>query len=361
MKPVLTYLKKFFSSKRILGDNSELKGLAEADALFSNLIKMKRIPGLGITVLKDGKTVFQKGYGFSDIEAKIAVDPCKTIFRIGSVSKPIAATALALMTSEGTINLNASFYDYVPYFPRKEYDFSMRQLATHTAGIRGYKGKEYALNKPYSIRESIDIFKDDPLIYVPGEQFNYNTYNWVLISLAMQEASDIPFEEYVKKKVLKPLKMKDTQAEIPNAAPENLAAFYTRFTSGFKRAATVDNRWKLAGGGYLSTSEDIAKLGQAYLDRIILNETTRTEFLTSNYYKNTPTWYGLGWEVSEDNSGRPFYGHTGNGVGVHARFYVYPEQQMVFSILINCTNPKVDIELEQAIDRLIESRAGFNN
>ncbi|MBT8183760.1 MAG: beta-lactamase family protein [Eudoraea sp.] len=357
MKPLVAYLKNLFSSKRILDDDPRLTGLTLTDIQLTNLISDGRIPGLAVTVLKKGKVILQNGYGYADLGAKVRVYPKKTIFRIGSVSKPIAATALAKMTTEGIIDLDASFYDYVAYYPKKKYDFSIRQLASHTSGIRGYKGKEYALNKPYTIKESIEIFQDDPLLHVPGENYYYNTFNWVLISLAMQEASGIPFQDYVRTRVLEPLHMHNTQAEIPNAPPENLAKFYSSYTSGFKPAASVDNRWKLGGGGYLSTSEDIAKLGQAYLEGVVLDEATRSTFLSGNYYNDQPTWYGLGWEVSRDQSGRPFYGHTGNGVGVHARFYVYPEEEMVFSILINCTSPKVELELDQAIDTMIKAAA----
>lgn len=355
MRPIITYLKNFFASKRILGEDPGLLGLTRADAILTALINEKKIPGLGITVLKQGEVLFQKGYGYADIAAKIPVDPCTTIFRIGSVSKPIAATALAKMCAEGTIDLDASFYKYVPYFPKKKYDFTIRQLAAHTAGIRGYKGKEYALNRAYNIKESIEIFKDDPLLFEPGRQYLYNSYDWLLISLAMQEVSGIAFHDYVRTQVLDPLQMINTQPEIPNAPPENLATFYSGYTSGFKTAIAVDNRYKLAGGGYLSTCQDIGKLGQAYLEQKILDKELRKQFLSGNYFDDTPTWYGLGWEVSEDQNGRTFYGHTGNGVGVHARFYVYPEEQMVFAILINCTNPKGQSALDEVIDSLIKA------
>lgn len=355
LKPILTYLKNLFAFKRILGDEPNLIGLAEADVLLSNLVNQKKVPGLAITVFRDRQVLFQKGYGYANMNTETPVDPKNTIFRIGSISKPIAATALAKMVEEGTIALDNSFYDYVPYYPKKAHDFSIRQLAAHTSGIRGYEGKEYALNKPYSIKESIKIFKDDPLLYVPGEYYIYNTFDWVLISLAMEEASGISFEEYVKTRVLEPLGLDKIQAEIPAEPAENMANFYSKFTSGFREAIAVDNRWKLAGGGYLSTSEDLARFGQAYLDQKIADQKVLSQFLASNFYNNTPTWYGLGWEVSEDRHGRPFYGHTGNGVGVHSRFYVYPNEQMVFSILINCTRPKVQDELDEVIDVLINT------
>jgi len=353
MNPIFTYLKSLFASKQVLGDDDQLQGLVKADMLLKSLIEEKKVPGLAITVIKEGNTIFQRGYGYANIEKQELIDPQKSIFRIASVSKPIAATALAIMIEEGLMDLDASLYDYVPYFPKKKYDFTIRQLASHTAGIRGYKGKEYALNEPYSIKESLTIFKDDDLLFKPGTNFVYNSFDWVLVSLAMQEASGIPFEEYVDDKVLKPLMMMNTCPEIKGKKYSNLTTFYTKNKLGFRESIQVNNFYKLGGGGFLSTTEDIAKLGQAYLNNKIGNETVLSLFLTSEKVKGEATYYGLGWQVSFDEKGRPFYGHVGNGVGGYSNFYVYPEQQMVFAILMNCTGPKIQNELDEVVGLLL--------
>ncbi len=351
MNPILKYVRNLFAFQRILGEDTQLQGLVEADALLQNLIDDQKIPGLSITVLREGKTIFQKGYGYADLEVKKPINPQTTIFRIASVSKPIAATALAHMVSEGLINLDTSFYQYVPYYPKKKWDFTIRQLAGHTAGIRGYKGMEYGLNKPYTIKESLEIFQDDDLLFESGTSYNYNSFDWVLISLAMQEVSGIPFEEYVKEKVLKPLGMNHTMPE--NGTVASLSRCYSRTGKRFREAIPVNNYYKLAGGGYLSTSKDIAKLGQAYLDGTILTDKIRSEFLTSEIINGQSTYYGLGWQVSADKQGRPFYGHVGNGVGGYSNFFVYPNERMVFSILINCTNPNVQAALDEVIQILL--------
>lgn len=382
MKPMLHYIKYLLARKRILGEDHKLQGLVKADALLTELVNQKKIPGLAITVLRKGEILLQKGYGYADLEQKIDVDPQNTLFRIASVSKPIAATALANMVAEGGIDLDASFYTYVPYYPKKKYDFTIRQLASHTAGIRGYRGTEYGLNEPYTIKEGINIFKDEELLFKPGTDYLYNSYDWVLISLAMEEASGVPFEDYVQEKVLQPLGMKNTFPEhgpyydnlgvtlsavegplkrgrsaIGHKDKEELiqATCYSKNRLGFRKAIPVDNYYKLAGGGYVSTSEDIAKLGQAYLDKKIVEEAVLSQFLTAQYINGRPTWYGLGWQVSEDSKGKKYYGHVGNGVGAYSNFFVYPEQQMVFSILIHCTNPKIQPELDAVIDCLLMS------
>tara|TARA_R110000796_G_scaffold41772_4_gene103524 strand:- start:106734 stop:107822 length:1089 start_codon:yes stop_codon:yes gene_type:complete len=359
LNPILTYLKDIFAFNRIVGKDKHLHGLAKVDDLLQQLIASKKIPGLSISVLKNGNTIFQNGYGYADISKKTLINPENTVFRVASVSKPIAATALAYMVADGTVDLEASFYKYVPYYPKKKWDFTIRQLASHTAGIRGYLGKEYGLNEPYSIKESISIFKDDDLLFEPGTSYHYNSYDWVLISLAMQEASGILFEDYVKQKVLLPLKLDNTYPATLNGKDciENntlkLTTFYSKCPIGFRKSISVNNYYKLAGGGYLSTSSDIVKLGQAYLDKQILNDEVLNQFLTSQVINNTPTYYGLGWQVSHDKKQRSFYGHIGNGVGGYSNFFVYPDQKMVVSILVNCTNPDIQNKLDEVIDVLI--------
>ncbi|WP_324025542.1 serine hydrolase domain-containing protein [Maribacter sp. BPC-D8] len=374
MNPILKYLKNVFAAKRVLADDSQLIGLVKADYLLQELIKHDKAPGIAITVLKDGKTIFQKGYGYADLEQKQFIDPRKSICRVASVSKPIAATALAYMVQDGLIDLDESFYTYLPDYPKKEWDFTIRQLASHTAGIRVYKGKEYGLNEPLSIKEGLDIFKNDPLVYEPGTEYLYTSFDWVMISAAMQEASGIPFEEYVQEKVLNPLGMLNTYCpechyesgsqnsnqkldgpevnDISTSEVQNqIATFYTKGISGFRKAILVDNFYKLAGGGYLSTSEDIAKFGQAFLDKKVdIEQTLLNQFLTAQQVSGNSTYYGLGWQVSEDAKGRKFFGHVGNGVGGYANFFVYPKEQLVFSILVNCTDPKIQTELDAVIN-----------
>jgi len=359
MNPIAKYLKNLFASKRILGDDCNSKSLAKADALLQNLINEQKVPGIAITVLKEGQVLLQKGYGYADIDTKTPVDPQRTIFRIASVSKPIAATALAHMVAEGLIDLDTSFYEYIPYYPTKKWDFTIRQLASHTAGIRAYQGTEYGLNKSYSIKESIAIFKDDALLFEPGTNYLYTSFDWVLLSLAIQEVSGISFEKYVFKKVLQPLGMGNTIA--PKFRTEDfdvskktatISTFYSRNRLGFRKAISVNNHFKLAGGGYLSTTEDIAKFGQAFLDKKVLDTTILNQFITSETINRKPIYYGLGWQVSEDKAGRQYYGHIGNGVGGYSNFFVYPKEKMVVALLTNCTNPNIQDELNAVIDAI---------
>lgn len=349
------FLRKFFGKGSIRSLDS-LQGWERADAIFHNLSEEGKVPGMAVTIMEKGDVQLQKGYGYANLEHNVPVDPEHTVFRIASISKCITGLALAKMAEEGMLNLDDSVYLYVAGFPQKKHDFSLRQLATHTAGIRGYRGKEFALNKPFSIKDSLEVFQNDPLQFEPGQGYLYNSYDFVLLAHAMEVASGVSFEEYVRQRVLEPLKMTHTFAphrekdmeRLPHKGT-NLAEFYTKRAGYFTKAVPVNNYYKLAGGGYLSTSSDIVKLGQAVLGKKLLAPESWSQVLRSATVNGKPTYYGLGFQVSQDKEGRHFVGHVGNSVGAYTNFFVYPEEERICSLLINCTDPKVQEDLDNAL------------
>ncbi len=147
--------------------------------------------------------------------------------------------------------------------------------------------------------------------------------------------------------------MDHTTAEVAHENYPRAATFYSKNNIGFRKAIPVNNWYKLAGGGYLSTSEDIAIFGHAHLQKNSIEGDLWSQFVTTEMVNGKPTYYGLGWQVSQDKKGRPFYGHIGNGVGGYSNFFVYPQQHMVFSILINCTNPEIQKELDEVINGIL--------
>ena len=360
MNSLVTYLKNLFTNTPKVKSLQGLLGIDRSEAILHNLVVEKRVPGLAITILKNGETLLQKGFGYADIENKTQVNPKETIFRTASISKCITGLAFGKMVEEGILDWDDSFYKHVPYFPSKQFDFTLKQLASHTAGIRAYRGKEFALNQPYTIKESIQVFENDPLVFAPGKGYLYNSFDFVLLSLAMQEASGIPFEEYVKEKILISLGMLNTFPPSENKIDsssriQNQAEFYTKTPIGFKKAIPVNNFYKLAGGGYLATCEDITKLGQAVLEEKLLKSETYKTLLNAQLINGKSTYYGLGFQVSQDEQGRPFYGHIGSNVGAYSNLFIYPEEEMVVSILVNCTDPKVQDVLNEIIIQLFEN------
>ena len=199
--------------------NSLEKAIQQSELVVNYLLQEHYTPSMSICVTKRGFPIWEQGYGYADIENKVGVNPRETLYRIASVSKPLTGMALTKMQEQGWIDWNCSLYDYVPYFPKKQYDFTVKQLAGHLAGIRAYKGKEVFLNRFMSIKEGISVFAEDPLLFEPGTQYYYNSYDINLVSLAMQEARKEPFEWYVTHNVLEPIGMKHTFPDMGGLSP----------------------------------------------------------------------------------------------------------------------------------------------
>jgi CubicO group peptidase (beta-lactamase class C family) len=265
------------------------------------------------------------------------------------------------MVQEGHVNLEDDIRNYVPEFPESHGPVNLKQLASHTAGIRSYKGKEFALNRPMSIQDSLAVFIEDPLEFPPGKGYLYTSFDFVLLSLAMERAAGKPFDALVREQVLEPLGMQKTVAEAPGNPVGNQVEFYTKGNGGFREAVSVDTRFKLAGGGYLSTVSDVCKFGQATLEGQAMPLELSSDFLTAAEVEGTSTFYGLGFEVSHDIQGRSFYGHTGNAIGAYTNFKVFPEEQLVVAILINASTAQVQPTLDAVVAALHESLPEINS
>ncbi len=327
---------------------------AEAEKILYYLIQEEIIPGASVTVTKQGKIIWQGGYGYADISKKTPVDPQKTIFRVASMSKAITGVLLARLQEQKKFDWNLSLYEYVPNFPPKPFDFTIKQLAGHLAGIRSYKANEYTLNKKYSIEEGIDLFKDDILQSAPGTKFLYSSYGINLISLAIEKCLNKKFEDIAKDEVFKPLNMWRTFPDRGKIITDE-AIPYTRTKKGLDKATEVNNYFKLAGGGFLSTSHDIAKMGTAierhsFLSQAVENEMLKKQCTTDDVEIN----YGIGWQNQRDWNGRDYFGHTGMGVGGFGWLSVYPNEQVVIVMLFNVTDPQISIYLQRLTDFILE-------
>jgi beta-lactamase len=327
---------------------------AEAEKILYYLIQEEIIPGASVTVTKQGKIIWQGGYGYANLSKKTPIDPQKTIFRVASMSKAITGVLLARLQEQKKFDWNLSLYEYVPDFPQKPFDFTIKQLGGHLAGIRSYKANEYTLNKNYTIEEGINLFKDDILQSAPGTKFLYSSYGINLISLAIEKCLNKKFEDIAKEEVFKPLNMWRTFPDRGKIITDE-AIPYTRTKKGLDKATEVNNYFKLAGGGFLSTSHDIAKMGTAierhsFLSQAVENEMLKKQCTTDDVEIN----YGIGWQNQRDWNGRDYFGHTGMGVGGFGWLSVYPNEQVVIVMLFNVTDPQISIYLQRLTDFILE-------
>ncbi|KAM9311255.1 serine beta-lactamase-like protein LACTB, mitochondrial [Gastrophryne carolinensis] len=363
-------------------------------------------PGIVVGVSVDGKAVWTEGLGFADVENRIPCSP-DSVMRVASISKSITMTALAKLWEEGCLDLDAPVQKYVPEFPQKEFEgekvtITTRMLASHLSGIRHYekdiqkirnkiakksataispereqqekdtaskteahdKTKEpaagkckkkalepeefYIKDKFDSVIDSLQIFKNDPLVFKPGTQFLYSTHAWTLLSAVVERASGRKFLDYMTQ-MFRDLGMNNTVPEEHEPIIYNRARFYNfNEKRRLVNSPYVDNSCKWAGGGFLSTVKDLLKLGNVLLYSYQAN---KAQAILPGYLKpgtiammwrqvpNTEmSWdkdgkYAMGWGTVEQRQDygqcklqKHYVSHTGGAVGASSVLLILPEE-----------------------------------
>jgi len=300
------------------------------------LIESFGSPGMAIAVSVDGNLVWSETFGHADVKRQIPVCP-STRFRIASLSKPITAAAVALLYEAGKIDLDAPVQRYAPGFPDKGYEITTRQLLGHLAGIRSNRGNEPFSQKRYSgVKESLEVFKDDPLLFPPGERFSYSNYGYVLLGAAIEGAAGEDYAAFAQRRILDPLGMRGSTVGIADEKIPDLATFYEHIGNGvIKDAPYVDYSRVLPSGGFISTAEDLARFGDAHLQGDFLKpQTVQMMFTPQETSAGTRTTYGLGWGEHKFN-GRVYAYHTGHSIGAISCIMIEPGEKVVVVMLSN--------------------------
>jgi serine beta-lactamase-like protein LACTB len=309
------------------------KEIGAVRPLVSRLKRAITAPGLGVAVAAEGSVVWSSTCGFADRERRVRVAR-STRFRIGSVSKPITAVAVARLVQQGRLDLDAEIQTYVD-FPRKRWPITVRQLGGHLAGIRHYRGREALNTRHYpSVTASLAIFARDPLVAPPGTQYSYSSYGFNLLGAAVERAGGRPFGAAVGELVLQPLRMTATRLDSPGG--RGRARLY-EVTSRRRAVAAprVDLSNRYPSGGFLSTAEDLARLGTGVTDPGFVDPTMQSVLFTSQRTSDgKATGYGFGFEVGQSPFG-PVAGHLGNVVGGTSFLFIHPQTRVVVAVTTN--------------------------
>ncbi|MEQ9404593.1 MAG: serine hydrolase domain-containing protein [Cyclobacteriaceae bacterium] len=310
----------------------------KARAIMAEVMEENETPGMAVAVSVKGELVWSEGFGFSDVENQKKVDPAVTLFRIGSVSKTLTASAIALLIEEGKLDVDQPVQTYVPGFPEKKYPITVKQTGGHIAGIRHYRGREMWSDVYYpTVNEGLEIFKDDSLLFEPGTDYSYSSYGWNLISAVIEGASGEEFLTYMQRRVFNPLEMKNTKADIASDEMENRTKFYVRSDTGVVVAPYVDNSYKWAGGGFIASAEDLIIFGHSHVRSGFLKQESLDAVQKPQTLNNgESTNYGMGWRSGEDDE-KFYVGHSGGSVGGITQFKIYPEEEVIVALVSNCS------------------------
>lgn len=326
--------------------------VARAAARLQETWRSHGSPGVSEAVADHGRIVFSSGAGYSDLES-LAPAAGATVYDIGSVSKVNTAVAIMQLVEKGKVRLEDDIRAYVPAFPDKGATITIRNLMTHTSGIRHYKDADFQgtpadenVRRYASIDDAIAIFKDDPLLFQPGKYYSYTSYGVNLLQGVIEKASGMPFEAYMRENVWGPAGMDATQFNFPERVVRNRAHSYERGDDGAVRNVLYgDLTYKFASGGMMSTAEDLVRFASALNAGRLMKKETLAQ-MWSPQIPGVLEWnggeprkiegeQGLMWRLNKDAAGRRYVSHSGAVQHFHSCLVNYPDRDLVVALLEN--------------------------
>lgn len=313
------------------------------DGVVPLALKTNDVAGAVIAVVKDGRLLLAKGYGYSNLALRAPVDPDATLFRVASISKLFNAVAVMQLVEQGTLSLDEDITRYLDFeLPRRHPDpITLRHLLTHTAGFEeAFKQLPADSGQGVPLRDWI-VRTTPPQLYRPGTVTSYSNYGADLAGYIVQHASGMPFAEYVRTRILEPLGMR--RSSIAQPLPPDLAS---QVSEEYPTASDSVGEFEILQGepsGNLSaTAADMARFALALLGRgtapdstrILSAETMRLMYATQ--FRTHPEVPGMGLGFfEEDRHGYRIVGHGGDLSRFHSHLSLLLDEGVGFFISVN--------------------------
>jgi CubicO group peptidase (beta-lactamase class C family) len=321
---------------------------ADLEAFFDGIIPLQLersdVAGATVLVMKDGKELLRKSYGFADVTKKKPVDPETTMFRLASISKLFTWISVMQLMEQGKLDLDADVNTYLDFqiAPAFGKPITLRNLMTHTGGFEE-EVRDILLTDPKKaipLRQYL-IENQPHRIFPPGEVPAYSNYGVGLGGYIVQRASGEPFEQYVAEHIFQPLGMKHSSFDQPLA--EGLSPFASDgYRSDTEKPAVGFEIFSPApAGGVSSTASDMGRFALALLNggelegrRILKPETLQAmwtkQFVASPALPPMCMGFYQTWR-----NGLHFIGHDGDLIAFHSMFLVEPKENLVLFISYN--------------------------
>jgi CubicO group peptidase (beta-lactamase class C family) len=310
------------------------------------------IAGSVIVVVKDGRVLFEKGYGVSDVDKRTPIDPHTTMFRPASISKLFTWTAVMQLYEQHKLDLDTDINTYLDFKipPAFGEPITLRNLMTHTAGFEDSDKSPRAADptKLMTLEAAVKSF-EPARVYPPGEVPAYSNYGAALAGYIVQRVSGEPFELYVAHHILVPLGM--THSTFIQPLPK---AFAADMSKGYAIASGRPQPFELVrmtpSAGLSASGDDIAHFMIAHLNngsydgaRILKPETAI--MMHSIAYQHTPGISPMAWGFWHvDRNGHTVIGHGGDTLWFHSNLHLILDQNVGLFVSSNSIGkPNTDI------------------
>jgi D-alanyl-D-alanine carboxypeptidase len=287
----------------------------KVDAIVKEAMAKRHIPGASVAVMKEGRPLLMKGYGFANIELNVPATS-STVYEIGSITKQFTATVVMMLIDEGKIGLDDPIMKYLEGLPEAWSEVTVRHLLTHTSGIKSYTNLPSFLanlRKDYKEEEIPRLSYAIPLEFKPGEKFAYNNSGYFLLGMILEKVSGKSYSDLLRDRIFSPLGMTSTRVNSLRDVIPNRASGYEWTGAGYKNAEYISMTQPGGAGVLVSTVQDMAKWDAAlYGDRLLKKASLRQMWTPFKLNNGTASSYGFGWGINN----RPGHRGVAHGGGI---------------------------------------------
>lgn len=300
-------------------------------------------PGAAVIVTEGGKTVYARGRGLADLEAKNPITPA-TVFRLGSITKQMSAAVLLQLVDEGKVSLDDPVSKYVPSLKQAGADATVRQILNHTSGVQSYTGipgwmVEDNTSRPYTTEQMIALFKDLPAPTKPGEAWAYNNSGYVLVGAVIESVTGKPWHRVLEERLSDRLGLKTIRYGVGEATMPKMAQGYTAGEQGPKLARKIHMSVPHAAGALIGSVEDLARWNHAlHHGKVVSSQSYSAMISPTRVPKGEDAPYGFG--IGQDKvRGRSGLGHGGGIFGFSTNSIYVPEKDLFVAVFANSDDP----------------------
>jgi len=300
-------------------------------------------PGAAVIVVRDGKTILRKGYGMANVELGVAIKP-EMVFRLGSLTKQFTAVAILMLVEEGRLALDDEISQFLPDFPTQDPPITVEHLLTHTAGIKNYTDLPAWLSlwrQDMTLTQLIDLFKDQPLVFAPGEAWSYSNSGYILLGAIIEQVSGLSYAEFIQQRIFEPLGMKRALYDQTDRLVAGRVAGYTTGANGVENAPYLSMSQPYAAGSLAASVDDLARWDAAlYTDKLLKTATLQQAFTPYQLSSGESTGYGYGWLIGT-YADQPVIEHDGGIHGFSTHAIRLPKAKVFVAILANSDTPAI--------------------
>lgn len=307
------------------------------DEFVRETMTKRKLPGVSLAVIKDGKLVRTGGYGFANLEHQIPATK-DTVYEIGSISKQFASEALMLLVEDGKVVLDDPVNKYLPAnAPQTWAKITIRDLLNHTSGLKDWTEiKEFSYRREYSAEEFVEMVRPFPVQFQPKENWLYSNTNLPLIGIIVEKASGQTYESFVTTRIFKPLGFPTIRFKHQEDVVPNRANGYVLRDGSWKNGEPFRPKVIAASGGVLASAVDLARWWEALLQGRIVKPASLDEMLRpAKLNDGRSISHGFAFFTNTFN-GNTFIFHHGSTVGgFGSGVYYYPKEKLTIAIIAN--------------------------